>query len=204
MLKLWGRISSINVQKVVWALDEIGLDYERVDIGGPFGSTPEYQRLNPNNLVPTLQDDDFTLWESNAIVRYLMAQNMEAGLMPADPKIRADADRWMDWQATSATPGMRDVFWQLIRTKPEDRDAAALERSIAASARAAAILDAHLATRPYMAGDDFTMGDIPVACHVNRWYLLPIDRPPLPNLERWWQRVRARPGAQTVVKLPLT
>lgn len=204
MLKLWGRISSINVQKVVWCLDELGLAYERVDIGGPFGMTPEYRRLNPNALVPTLQDGDFTLWESNAIVRYLSGLHPEAGLMPADPKVRADSDRWMDWQATNATPAMRDAFWQIVRTPADQRDATALATSVAASARNAAILDARLADRPYVAGAAFTVGDIPLACHINRWLLLPIERPPLPRLEAWWARVKARPGGQTVTALPLT
>ncbi len=204
MMTLWGRISSINVQKAVWCLDEIGLDYRRVDIGGPFGTTPEYRRLNPNILVPTLDDDGFVLWESNAIVRYLAAKHPGAGLFPADPRVRADADRWMDWQATAATPAMRDAFWQLVRTKPEARDAALLARSVEASAAAAAILDDRLRDRAYVAGNAFTMGDIPVACHAHRWFALPIERPSLPYLEDWYGRVRARPGGRAVVTLSLS
>ena len=205
MLKLWGRISSINVQKVVWCLDELDLRYERVDIGGPFGMTPEYRRLNPNALVPTLQEPDgFTLWESNAILRYLVAKVPGTPLVPADLRARADADRWMDWQNTTATPAMRDAFWQIVRTPPEERDAAVLARSVDSSARVAGILDAHLADRPYVAGSNFTMGDIPLACHVNRWYRLPIERPSLPHLEAWWARVKARPGGRTVTALPLS
>ena len=204
MPKLWGRISSINVQKVVWCLDEIGLAYERIDIGGAFGFTPEYRAMNPNVLVPTWQEDDFTLWESNAIVRYLSDRHPGAALRPADPRVRADADRWMDWQTTTATPALRDAFWHLIRLAPENRDAALVAASTEASEKAARILDAHLAHRPYVAGDAFTMGDIPVACHVNRWLLMPVDRPALPHLQSWWERVRARPGARTVTALPLT
>lgn len=203
-MKLWGRISSINVQKVVWCLDELGFAYERIDIGGAFGTTPEYRQMNPNALVPTLEEPDgFTLWESNAIVRYLAAKVPGTPLLPADLRVRADADRWMDWQTTTATPALRDAFWQLVRTAPDQRDAAALARSVEASERMARILDARLADRPYVAGPDFTVGDIPLACHVHRWLALPIDRPKLPGLEAWYERVRVRPGGRTVVATPL-
>lgn len=204
---LWGRLSSINVQKVVWCLDEIGIRYDRRDAGGAFGivDTAEYRRMNPNGLVPVLAESDgFTLWESNAIVRYLAARHPGAGLLPSDPRARADADRWMDWQTTAATPAMRDVFWHLVRLKPEERVPATIARSVEASAAAAHILDARLADRPYMAGDAFTMGDIPVGCHVKRWLALPIERPSLPNLERWFARIAERPGAAAVMAVPLT
>lgn len=206
-MKIWGRLSSINVQKAVWALDECRLRYERLDAGGAFGivNSPEYRRMNPNGLVPVLEEDDgFTLWESNAIIRYLAGRHPEAGLLPADPRVRADADRWMDWQCTAATPALRDVFWQLVRMKPEERVPATIARSVEASAAAAHILDARLADRPYVAGDVFTMGDIPVGCHVKRWLALPIERPPLPNLERWFARIAERPGAAAVMAVPLS
>lgn len=205
-LKLWGRLSSINVQKAVWALDEVGVRYERVDAGGAFGivDTPEYRRMNPNGLIPVLEEaDGFTLWESNSIVRYLAGRHPEAGLLPADPRARADADRWMDWQCTTATPAMRDVFWQLVRTRPEGRDAATVARSTAASAAVAHILDAHLADRPYLAGSGFSMAEIPLGCHVKRWYALPIERPRLPHLEAWYARIAERPGARAVMAIPL-
>lgn len=205
MLKLWGRISSINVQKAVWCLDEIGLAYERIDVGGPFGMSDVYRAMNPNGLVPTLEEPDgFTLWESNAIVRYLAARHPESGLYPADPRVRADADRWMDWQCTAATPMLRDAFWQLIRTPPAERDAAALARSVEGSARVATILDRHFADRRFVTGDTFTMGDIPITCHVNRWYRLDVARPELPNLLRYRDEVLARPGGRTVVATPLS
>ena len=135
MLRIWGRISSINVQKVVWCADELGLAYERVDAGGTFGvtNTPEYLAMNPNGLVPIIEDDGFVLYESNAIVRYLAAKHARAGLWPDDLRARADVDRWMEWQSTAFTPAMRDAFWQLIRIAADKRDNAAVEKSREAS-----------------------------------------------------------------------
>lgn len=204
MLTLWGRISSINVQKVVWTLDELGLAFERRDVGGAYGYPSDYGAKNPNPLVPTLDEEDFTLWESNAIVRYLCAKHAHGTLYPDDLRHRADADRWMDWQTTNATAAMRDVFWQLVRTKADERNQAVLEASRESSETKARILNAHLATRAYMTGDDFTIADIAIACHVHRWYALPIERPDLPNLARYYERVSARPGARTVVALTLS
>lgn len=201
---VWGRISSINVQKVVWCLDELGLPYERKDVGGAFGYPAEYKAMNPNPLVPSYDEDGFTLWESNAIVRYLCSKHAAGTLYPDDLRVRADSDRWMDWQTTNATAAMRDVFWQLVRFKPEDRDPAVIARSTEACEEKARILDHALASRAYIAGDAFTMGDIPIGCHVNRWYKLPIERPSLPNLEAYHERIRSRPSAKTVVELALT
>jgi glutathione S-transferase len=206
MLRLWGRNSSINVQKVLWTLDEIGLAYERIEAGGAFGvvATPEYKRMNPNSLVPVIEDEGFVLWESNAIVRYLAARHAEGTLWPRDLRLRADVDRWMDWQATTCTPAMRDAFWQLVRTPPEKRDSAAVEASRVASEKAMAILDAHLAGRAHVAGDSFSPADIVLGCAVHRWLNLPLAREPRPNLERWYATLKARPGAAQVLSLPVT
>src|SRR5687768_11490914 len=131
MLRIWGRISSVNVQKVVWCADELGLDYERLDVGGKFGGndTPEYLAMNPNGLVPVIEEDGFILYESNAIVRYLAARDPRGMLWPAEARSRADVDRWMEWQSTGYTPAMWAAFWQLVRTPAEKRDAAAVEAS---------------------------------------------------------------------------
>ena len=204
--KLWGRLSSVNVQKAVWALEELGLAYQRVDAGGAFGlnDTPEYRRMNPTGLVPTLEEDAFVLWESNAIVRYLASKYGAGTLWPDDLRVRADADRWMDWQATAFTPAMRDVFWQLIRTPPEARDAALIDRSIAASERMAEILDNHLAGRRYVAGEAFTMGDIAAGAAAHRWLNLPLARKPRPEMERWYGELMRRPAASLALPLPVT
>lgn len=205
MLKLWGRTSSINVQKVVWALEEFGVAYDRVDAGGAYGivDTPDYRRLNPNGLVPTIEDDGFVLWESNAIVRYLAAKYPQGGLWPADLRLRADADRWMDWQIAMTT-AMRDAFWQAVRTTPAQRDASLLQRSIAATEPFAAILDRHLAARQFLTGETFTIGDIAVGCAGHRWMNLPLHREARPNVERWLDRLYGRPAAQTVLVAPIT
>lgn len=206
MLKLWGRLSSINVQKTVWCLDELNMPYGRVDAGGSFGvvDTPEYRRLNPNGLVPTIEEDGFVLWESNAIMRYLARRTPDSGLWPDDLRMRADADRWMDWQATAATPAMRDAFWQLVRTPEPEQDQAVIRRSVGRSADMAAILDVHLSDRPFLVGGAFTLADIAVGTHVHRWLNLPIERPRMPHLEAWYDGLRMRPGARQVVAQALT
>lgn len=206
MLRIWGRLSSVNVQKVVWCADEIGLAYERIDAGGAFGvtRTPEYLAMNPNALVPVIEDDGLILYESNAIVRYLAARDSPGGLWPRELRKSADVDRWMEWQSTSFTPAMRDIFWQLVRTPAEKRDAQAIEASRTECERLAAILDAHLAGSRHLTDNGFTAADIVVGCATHRWLNLPIKREPRPHLERWYGEIRSRPGARQVTSLPLT
>jgi glutathione S-transferase len=206
MLKIWGRANSINVQKVLWCADELGLDYERIDVGGAFGGNreAEYLAMNPNGLVPTLEDGGFVLWESNTIVRYLAAKHGAGTLCPAAPAARADIERWMDWQLTTVSKDMAVVFWGLVRTPPEKRDPAAIEASRQALCTIWAMLDRHLAGRAFVGGDAFTMGDIPVGCMAFRWFNLPIERNELPNLKAWYQRLTTRPGYRTHVMPPMT
>ena len=208
MLKLWGRLSSINVRKVVWALQEIGVPFERIDAGLQFGlvHTPEYAARNPNQLVPLLQDGDFTLWESNVIVRYLCATHSMGTLYPAELAARFDAERWMDWQQTTLNPAGRDGFIQWVRTAPAQRDAATYLQSVAATEPLLALLDAHLAQQAFMVGDSFTMADIPVACEIHRWRALPLSdtAPVTPHLDRWYPVVSGRPTALGVLDQALT
>ncbi len=143
--------------------------------------TPEYKRMNPNSLVPTIDDDGFVLWESHAIVRYLAAKHGAGTLWPADLKQRADSDRWMDWAYTFQAQ-FRTVFWGLVRTPPEKRDMTAIEEARKKCAELLAIPDHYLSNRPYFAGNSLTIGDIPLGCHVQLWMRLPIERPALPNL----------------------
>src|SRR5450432_563683 len=185
MLVIWGRTNSINVQKVLWCCEELALEYRRVDAGGAFGivNTPEYRKLNPNGLVPTIEDDGLVLWESNAIVRYLAAKYPAGGLWPTDLRTRALADQWLDWSHTTYLPALRNMFLGLVRTAADKRDMAAIKQSRADTATALEIVDAHLATHDYLAGSDFTMGDIAMGCGVWRWLSLPIERPTLHNLQ---------------------
>ena len=205
MLKIWGRLNSVNVKKAMWAVEELGLKYERIDAGLHFGvtKTPEYRRMNPNSLVPTIDDDGFVLWESHSIVRYLAAKHGAGTLCPTDLRVRADAERWMDW-AFTFQGAMRDVFWGLIRTPPEKRDMKAIETGAKRSAELLQIPDKILENRPFLAGDSFTMGDIPLGCEVQRWMRVPIERPRFPNVEAWFERLRARPAFLAFVDVPLT
>ena len=213
MLKIWGRISSINVRKVVWCAQELGLAFERVDAGRNFGivQTPAYRALNPNSLVPTIEDelDDgerFVLWESNVVVRYLCARHAPGTLSPEPFAARFDAERWMDWQQTTLNPAGREAFMQFVRTPPAERDVAAAARSVAATERLFAQLDAHLATRTHMAGDRFTIADFPIGCEVHRWFGLPAAqyrRPQWANVERYFATLRARPASRGVLDLAL-
>lgn len=205
MLKVWGRINSVNVKKALWCLGELGLAYEREDAGGQFGvvNTPEYRRMNPNGLVPTLEEDGFILWESHTIVRYLCAKHSAGRLWPTDLRARADAERWMDWAFTFQA-AMRNVFWGLIRTPPEKRDPKAIEEGTKKSNELAGMLDKALAGRAYVTGDAFTMGDIPIGAEVQRWMRVPIERPPMPNVEAWFERLRRRPPFAQHVDIPLT
>jgi glutathione S-transferase len=205
MLKIWGRANSLNVMKVLWAADEVGRPYERVDIGGAFGGNdqPAYLAMNPNGRVPTIEDDGLVLWESNAIVRYLAARYGAGGLWPEDAKIRADADRWMDWQQTTIAAPMVTLFWGYVRTAPDKRDPAALEAARKQAAGIWTTLERTLEKRPYVAGDQPTMGDIPVGCMVHRWFALPIERPSLPALAAWYERLKQRPGYRHIT-IPMT
>ena len=206
MLKIWGRMSSINVKKVVWTAQELALDFQRTEAGGLFGvvRTPDYMALNPNSLVPVIEDGDYVLWESNVIVRYLCARHSPGELYPTDLHERFDAERWMDWQQTTLNPASRPGFWQLIRTPPEQRDPALLAESNAAVEALMAALDAHLAQRHFMVGDRFTIADIPLACEVHRWFGLPQARQSRPHIERWYASICARQASKGVLDLTLS
>ena len=215
MLQIWGRLSSINVRKVVWCAQELGLAFQRTDAGRQFGivQTPAYRELNPNALVPTIETDDgdvaggrFRLWESNVIVRYLSARHSLGDLYPEPLPARFDAERWMDWQQTTLNPAGREAFMQWVRTSSERRDAAAAARSVQATEPLLALLEGHLAARAWMRGDRFTMADIPIGCELHRWFGLPGDlyaRPTWRNLERYFAALRDRPAARGIFDLPL-
>ena len=199
---VYGRRNSLNVQKVMWALGELELPYERIDVGGSFGYPDDYVALNPNTVVPTLRDGALVLWESGAIVRYL-SQRYGVGLLwPEDPNRAALADQWMDWHKDRVSVGFFDVFINQIRLPAAKADAAAIERGAKIAARQFALLDAHLAGSAYLAGEQFSCGDIPMGAMTYRYLALAIDRPPLPNVERWLAQLEQRPVFAYHVAIP--
>ena len=204
-LTLWGRPNSINVQKALWCLLEIGQPFERIDAGREFGinGTPDYRAMNPNGLVPTLRDGDFVLWESNAIVRYLSTKFSRDALASTDPHVFADADRWMDWQQTVLNPALGPAFHGLVRS-PGSRPQTEIDASLAATEAAMTILDAHLDGREFLAGDDFSMAEGVVGATVHRWLAMPVARHPRPAIERWYAALMARPAARRAFILPIT
>ena len=205
-LRIWGRLTSINVKKVVWTAQELGLDFERVEAGGVHGivKTPEYMQLNANALVPVIEDDSYVLWESNVIVRYLCAKHSMDQMYPADLHERFDAERWMDWQQTTVNPASRPGFWQLIRTPVEQRSAQVIADSNAAVERLMTVLDTHLAERHFMLEERFSMADIALGCEVHRWFGLMQALEKRPHLERWFAELRARPASRGVLDMALS
>ena len=201
-LIIWGRLNSHNVKKVAWLAVEAGIGHERRDIGGSFGFTDAYLKMNPNRLIPTIEDDGFVLWESNAILRYLAAKYAPA-LWPSDPQARASADRWMDWQFSYAD-AQRDAFVGLVRKTPAQRDPARIAASARLSGDMMAILDAALAEQPWLSGDSFGIGDIPMGVYVHSWFALDIERPERRHVAAWYERLKARPGYAANVMIPLT
>jgi len=206
VLTIWGRNNSINVQKVMWTVGELGLTYKRIDAGRQYSGldTPEFLSMNPNGLVPTIVDGDTVMWESNAIVRYLAAKYNAGGLWPEDPNARCQADQWMDWMVTVIIPQLNPVFVGLIRTAPEERN----NDTIAALAKGMSehweILDAHLADRPFVAGDSLTIADIPLGCACYRYYAMDIPHPTRANLEAWYKRLQTRSAFREHVMIKLS
>lgn len=205
MLKILGRRTSGNVMEPLWVADELGLEYEQVDIGGKFGGNdqPEYLAMNPMGLVPTLIDDGFVVWESNAITRYMGAKYGYGSLYPDDLQVRATADTWMDWQLTAVSEMIRPIFWGLVRTPVAERDHNLIAESVKAGVHLWSMLDRHLADRAYVAGDVLTIGDIPLGPQVHRWMKLVEDRPAMPNLEAWYARLSERPAFRKHCMIPL-
>ena len=206
MLTVWGRNNSINVQKVMWNVAELGLEHQRHDVGRQFGGldTVEFRAMNPNGLIPTIDDDGTIVWESNAVVRYLAAKYGAGSLWPEDVAARAAADRWMDWMLGAIIPPMAPVFVGLIRTPPEDRDGAAIAAGAELMTGNWRILDEHLAATPYVAGADLTMADIPLGCACYRYYALDIPHPDMPHLMAWYERLQAREAYREHVMIELS
>ncbi len=205
MLKVYGRPNSVNVQKVMWMVGELGLDHERMDVGGVFGQNDQdwFLALNPMGRVPVIDDDGYVLWESHAIIRYL-ARRHDSVLYPGDAKARGDVDKWLDWHIGFQQPAIFGAFWGLIRTAEADRDMAAIQASAAESAKLYGIVDGHLQGRNFMAGDQLSLADIPIGAMTYRWYGLEVEHPDYPALRAWYDRLTQRRAFQEHVMLPIT
>jgi glutathione S-transferase len=207
-LKIWGRANSVNVQKVLWCLAELDIAYERIDAGMQFGRNTEadYLDMNPNGRVPTLVDGDFVLWESNSVMRYLcLAYGKGKPIYPDAPKRRAAVDRWLDWTLSTVQPVDRPVFWALVRTPPEKRDMAAIQKDVDAEASVWRIADRHLSTRRFIEGDDFTLADIAVGAYARRWLGVEgVTKPKLPHLDQWFAEFADRPGFAKFIAPPMS
>lgn len=203
-LTLWGRLSSCNVQKAVWLLEELALPYEHIPAGGDFGGLddPAYREMNPHGRVPTLKDGNVVVWESEAILRYLAARYGAPAFWPDDPAERAAVDQWLAWTAASLYRDWIDLFWQRVRTPPERQDAAEIERLRRRTAERFGFLDGQLGARDYIAGDRFSLADIAAGMTLYRWFEMPIERPALPHLAAWYERLRARPAYRKGVCIP--
>lgn len=203
MLTIWGRLNSHNVKKVAWFAEELGLAYVRHDVGGQFGMSDAYLAMNPNAMIPTIEDDGFALWESNTILRYLAARHGGMRWWPDEPQLRALGDRWMDWQVDYAAD-QRLAFVNLVRTAPQDRKAEEIARSAATCGRKMLILDRYLADSEWLSGEDFGVGDVPMGVYAHSWFTLDIDRPAVPHVADWYRRLQSRDGYASQVMIPLT
>jgi len=212
---VWGRTNSVNVQKVLWCCDELGVPFDRIDAGLQYGKldTPEYRAMNPNGRIPTLVDGDVVVWESNTIMRYLALRQAETDpegpsrrLYPQGAAARARVERWLDWVLSTLGPAERALFHGTVRTAPESRDMAAIRASAKASGDLWRVLDAHLGHgNGFVEGDAFTLADIALGGYARRWYGVEVeDRPDLPHLAAWYGRVAERPGFARHVAAPLT
>jgi glutathione S-transferase len=201
MLRVWGRRNSINVQKVMWAIGELGLAHEHIDAGGL--DTNEFGQLNPNRRVPVIDDGGTVIWESHAIVRYLATRYGAGTLAPEDPGVRAQSDMWTDWALADLQPTFHGgVFWGFYRVPEAQRNWPMIRQAIARSAILFRLLDRHLEGRDFLAGDALTFGDIPAGTLLYRYFTLEIDRPALPNVEAWYERLKAREAYRTHVMVP--
>lgn len=206
MLKIWGRANSSNVQKVLWCCDELGIGFERVDAGGAFGKTrdPDYLAMNPNALVPTVQDGDLVIWESNTILRYLATTRGGARLYPSNPAARTHVERWMDWQTGHIVPPMTTLLMGLVRKVPEAMDPKAIAAARGRAQELFGILDRQLADKEFVTGGNFTLADVALGIFGYRWFNFAIERDKLPALEAWYDRLTQRPGFKTHVMQPIT
>lgn len=207
MLTVWGRVNSSNVKKILWCLEELNIAYNQKDVGGPFGGldTPEYKKMNPNSTIPTLQDDEFTLWESNAILRYLTEKFDRTHLLLAkDIQERAAADKWLDWGSSILFDNIKQMMNKIVRVPVADRDQEAARIIYQHIEKLMKIADDTLALQSYFSGQKFGIADIAIAPLFYPWREIAPERPEFIHLERWYEQLKARPAFQKIVLIPLS
>ena len=206
MIMVWGRANSTNVIKVLWLCEELALRFDRKDVGGPFGGlqTPEFLALNPNGVIPVVEDDGVVVWESHSILRFLAQRYDSGALYPVEPVTRSHVERWLDWHISTLAPALNPVFIALYRTPTEKRDETALNMMIERLSAAMLRLDSHLSAQPFIAGSSFSIADIAFGNSVWRWFAFPFDKPRLAHLEQWQARLSDRPGFRKYVAQPLS
>ena len=208
-LQIWGRANSVNVQKVLWCCRECDAPFARTDAGMQYGRTQDadYLAMNPNGRIPTLVDGDFVLWESNAIMRYIVLTHPDAvpALYPAAPQARANIERWLDWTLSTLQPVERPLFWGLVRIPPAERDMQAMQKAADEAAVQWRIVDRQLAGSEFMSGTGFGLADVAIGTYARRWFGVEgVTRPALPQLERWFAQISTRPGFQEFVAPPMS
>lgn len=204
MIKIWGRRSAYNVQKVLWAIGELNLPYEHINAGGDAGNLdqPEFLAMNPHGRIPVLMDEDVAIWESNSIIRYLCATHGQDRLWAELPPKRSLAERWMDWELATLQPDFLDLFWSFYRTPEDLRNQQNIQHSSERCQKHFTLLDAHLATQAFLAGDEFTMGDIPVATSLYRYFEMGVLTPEIPNVRRWYSELSQRQSYREHIMAP--
>ena len=206
MIKIWGRANSINVQKALWTVEELSIPYERIDAGLQYGVNNEdwFGDLNPNRTIPTIEDGDFILWESNVIVRYLAEHYGPEGFYPTAPQQKALMEQWMDWQQTTVMLDLGPLFLSLVRTAEEDRDQGLVERTAENMQAHMAILNNHLSGRDFILGSEMTCADIPLGAVAYRWYALNVAHSDFPALQAWYNRLQDSASYREQIMLPLS
>ena len=203
MRKLWGRKSSSNVQAVRWCLEVLGLEYEQIDAGIHYGvvDTDEYYAINPNRTVPTLQEDDqVSLWESGAIIRYLASQYGPVSFWPSDSRERSRVDQWAEWSKINIALGFTGpVFWKVVRTAPSKQDPQLIAENLKTLDRYLSIADRQLAGKEFLTSDQITVADIQFGHVLYRYYDISIRRSEHPNIERYYHMLSERPDYQQCV-----
>ena len=204
MVTVWGRRNSFNVQKVMWMIGELCLEHEHINAGGSYGGLddPKFLKMNPHGRVPVINDNGRIVWESHSIIRYLAARYGEGTFWPPEPSERSLADRWMDWSLATLQPAFMDVFWGFYRTPEKQRDWPMIRAAVERCSQHYRLLDQHLVSQAYLAGDDFTIADIPAGSSLYRYFELEIDHPPVPNVQAWYSRLCDRPPIRDHVMIP--